>query len=55
MTLLALVIGMFIAVYIGKKEKEFGKKQYVAAAILAFIQTGIVVYHMLTMKKPPLF
>jgi hypothetical protein len=55
MTLTTLLIVMFLAVIVGKRNTKFGKAQYLIAAILALIQTAMVIYRMITMKMPPLF
>lgn len=55
MVLITIVVCMLLAIGIGKRSEKFGFKQYLIAALLALIQVGVAMYHMLNMEKPPLY
>lgn len=50
--LLVLIILMLAAVLVGKSKWKFGSYPFIAAAIIALLQTLFVVFEFLTMKLP---
>jgi len=55
MILVMILLLMALMIAIGKRSKRLGMKQYVAAAIIALLQTAIALVYMFTLEKPPMF
>ncbi len=55
MVLVTIVICMFLAIEMGKRNTRFGSKEFFQMLFLALIPTLVALYHMYTMTKPPLY
>ena len=54
MALLGMTTMMILALIFGRRSKEFGLKQFVIIALLAFIQVFLAAYDMWKKPFPPL-
>jgi len=55
MILVIILMLMALMITVGRKSKQFSRKQYLTAAFVALLQTGIALFYMFTMEKPPMF
>jgi|WetSurMetagenome_2_1015567.scaffolds.fasta_scaffold2392309_1 hypothetical protein len=53
MMLVSVVSFMILAVYIGKKSREFGIRQVAIIILIAIAQAALVLYDVFTKQQPP--
>lgn len=55
MILVMILALMSSIIIVARKSKRFGLKQYLMAALIAVLQTGIALLYMFNLEKPPMF
>ncbi len=55
MMLVSVVSLMILAMYLGKRSKEFGIRQLAIIILIALAQVGFVLFDVYTKKMPPTF